>query len=110
MCYVDHGPPGSSGSEKGGDKKQCLNISSFDAHNNCMAGVGRRVGGRLQALGVKHLAQHHSARSSRMNSKPRKASTPVSLLSISMQAFLPAIKFSGVCVSACAREKTEIPR
>ena len=75
-----------------------------------MAGVGRRVGGRLQALGVKHFAQHHSARSSRMNSKPRKASAPVSLLSISMQAFLPAIKFSGVCVSACAREKTEIPR
>ena len=42
----NHGPPGSSGSEKGRDKKQCLNISSFNAHNNCMAGVGGRVLGR----------------------------------------------------------------
>ena len=73
-----------------------------------MARVGGRVGGRLQALGVKHLAQHHSARSSRMKSKPRKASPPVSLLSVSMQAFLPAITFSGVCVVCiCKRENRD---
>ena len=55
ICYVDHGPPGSSRSEKGGDKEQCLNISSSDAHNNCMAGVGGRVGADCRHWGLNTL-------------------------------------------------------